>query len=154
MAASILSKRWTVPSVVAVERPALPGFQLHSRTPVCPYGATGVSVQVSASYAVWEMVRLNPLYVLPLVGVVVQLKPSYIVWSPNFTPPQEPPQPLPIQSLASNPFVAVTLVTAEEMVMAPLLPLLPDPMPAQWCPPVAITVPPVILILPQLVVSE
>ena len=61
-----------------------------------------------------------------------------------------PLSPLPMLLGAPLPFVAVTLVTVLLMVMLPQTPLLrPPPMPAERSLPVAVTVPPLMVILPH-----
>ena len=72
--------------------------------------------------------------------------------------PQEEPVALPMLNAALGPFMAVTLVTVSAIVIVPQLDALlpcedcitpPDPIPGAVYLPVAVTVPPVIRILPQ-----
>ena len=89
--------------------------------------------------------ELKCVNVLPVVAFAT---PSMV------TVPQVPILPAPMLLVASAPFVAVTLVTSEVILMAPqLAPLKPLPIPAALSPPVASTVPPEMLMATQLAPS-
>ena len=75
--------------------------------------------------------------------------PSLLSVQPIVTVPQVPFLPAPMLLGADAPFVAVTLVTPEVIVMAPQEPPLPLPIPAAHKEPVAVTVPPEMVIEPQ-----
>ena len=65
------------------------------------------------------------------------------------TSPQVLNLPAPMESDSSPPFVAVTIVTVSVIVILPQIASVPPPIPGAFLPPMAVTVPPLIVILPQ-----